>query len=368
MKRKKILFAAQNMYIGGVQTSLVNLLYNIKDNDEYDIDMFIFGDGPLMEQIPANVKVTQGNMLLRLSATPFAEVIKSRKLPDIILRIFLIIYVRIKGSEAFYTKMLEKHKCSEKYDSAISYFTDVPDSYFNKGTNLYVSDYVKADEKLAWIHNDPILGEFNKEHCEKIYKSFDRIVCVSGAVKSKFDEWLPQYKNKTEVIYNTFKTEEIIEKAKCYTPDFDRNKVNIVTVSRIDNKQKRIDDMVRLCRRFKDEGITNFCWRMIGAGPDMTPDSELAKELEVLDVVSFEGEKINPYPYIKNSDLFALYSAYEGYPMVIGETLILGVPILSKEYAAAFEQIPHDKGYIAKSDEEFYLKLKEYILKAKKEK
>ena len=71
------------------------------------------------------------------------------------------------------------------------------------------------------------------------------------------------------------------------------------------------------------------------------------------DVIIFEGEKANPYPYIEKSDLFALFSAYEGYPLVIGEAMLLKTPILTTNYAAAKEQIPKDKGIIAESDGEF---------------
>ena len=49
--------------------------------------------------------------------------------------------------------------------------------------------------------------------------------------------------------------------------------------------------------------------------------------------------------------------------MVIGEAIALGIPVLTKEYAAAHEQISLDQGYIAKSDDEFYEKLKQSIIR-----
>ena len=137
---------------------------------------------------------------------------------------------------------------------------------------------------------------------------------------------------------------------------------HIVTAARIDNVQKRIDGIIKLCARLKSEGITQFQWHIVGNGPDLPGNQQLANELGVAELIRFEGEQINPFPYIKNADLFALYSAYEGFPMVIGEAQALDTFILTTNYAAAKEQISPEQGIIAEDDEEFYQELKRLIL------
>ncbi len=362
MKRKTILFVAQNLYIGGIQTALANLLKVLVEKDEYDIELFSFGKGPLAEKIPDSVLVTYGNRPLGLAATSFSEVIRSRKPTDIAIRVFMMLLVRVIGSEHFYNGLLKRHRITKHYDVAISFFNDSPAGYFNRGTNMFVSDYVTASEKAAWLHSDPIDGGFDKEYCRKIYKHFDRIICVSKAVKDKFDLMLPEYDGRTEVVYNVFDSAEIRKRALDFDPIDSKDMYNIVTVCRIDNVSKRVDKIVGLCARLKSEGIVNFRWRIVGGGPDMKADKKAADAAGVDSLLIFEGERSNPYPYISNSDLCALYSAYEGYPMVVGEALILDVPVLTSAYAAAHEQIPQEKGYIADDDEDFYRRLKKYIL------
>ena len=66
---EKILFVAQNMTVGGIQTSLINLLKKIEKS--YDIDLFVFGEGDFLAKVPENVRVIKGKTLLRLAATPF---------------------------------------------------------------------------------------------------------------------------------------------------------------------------------------------------------------------------------------------------------------------------------------------------------
>lgn len=355
---KKVLFVAQNLQIGGVQKALVNHLKTLSATDE--AVLFTFGEGPLMKEIPAFVRVIRGLRLLRLVATPMQAVLESKKLIDIFLRLLLTLLVRVTGSDRLYRWLLKGY-CAETFDTAISYFNDVPNNYFNQGTNLFVSDFVQAEEKLAWIHTDPIKAKFDRERCLETYRKFDRIVCVSRAVQSKFQQLLPEYAEKTEVIYNFIPVEELQTLAQ-EKHSYSIGKFHIVTVGRVDNASKRIDGIVRICARLKSEGITLFQWHIVGNGPDMSLNQQLAKELEVEDLLCFEGEKTNPFPYIKHADLFALYSAYEGYPMVIGEAQALGTFILTTNYAAAKEQVTPEQGIITKTDEEFYHELKRLIL------
>ena len=363
MQGKNILFIAQNLNVGGVQTSLINLLHELSGNPEYQIDLFIFSGGTLIKKLPQTIHVIFGNKRLMLMSTPFSKVIKSKNIINIFIRIFLMIYVRIIGSERLYRKIFKNCRIDKKYNTAISYFNDVPNNYFNQGTNLYALDYVSADEKIAWIHTDPIISGFDRNYCRKIYKNFDKVICVSKAVKEKMDLLLPEYSKKTQVVYNKFNRSEIELLSNEYQICYDKNKLNIITVARIDNTSKRINEIVNMCLRLKNEGIVNFCWRIIGDGPDLSSNKKRAYQLELDNLIIFEGEKLNPYPYMKHSDLFALYSAYEGFPMVIGEALALGIPVLTKGYAAAHEQISVDNGYVAKSDDEFYEHLKQGIMK-----
>ena len=360
---KKILFVARNFEIGGIQTALINYLKELRTNhsNEYDINLFSFGKGNLVSQIPDGVSVKFGNFFLSLAVTPFGKVLKTKNPVKIFIRLMMLFYVRIAGTENFFRKQFKKNLYSEKFDVAISYFNDVPGSYFNRGTESYVIEFVNSEEKTAWIHTDPIKGGFEKEYCEKMYREYDRIMCVSKAVKESFDRLLPEYSHKTEVFYNILNKKEILSMVKEYIPFEKSGYFDIVTICRIDDETKRVNGIVSLCKKLKTEGITNFKWRIVGDGPDLKKNIKLAKNMGVLDVLDFVGERENPYPYLKYSDLFALYSAYEGYPMVIEEAKFVKIPILTINYAAASEQIDENYGQIAVSDEEFYEKLKQEI-------
>jgi len=58
---------------------------------------------------------------------------------------------------------------------------------------------------------------------------------------------------------------------------------------------------------------------------------ELVKTLELQDRVIFPGFQKNPYPWIKNAELFVMSSNSEGLPLVLVESLILGTNVVSTD-------------------------------------
>lgn len=336
----KILFVAQNLKMGGIQRALVNTIKMMKEtHPDADINVFSFADGELASLISEDVSIIYANRSLSLLLTPLDEIKSSGKIFDILVRYLLIISAKLFGTEKVYRYLFKRQKKLCEYDIAISYFNDVFSGISNKGTNLFVSDFVNAGQKIAWIHTDPIKANFDVEKCAVIYKPFDKIVCVSNAIKTVFDEILPVFSDKTCVVYNVFPSDEIIKGADTLSTNFDKSICNLVTVGREDNSTKRIDRALEVCELLKKEHGISFKWRFIGDGPDLEKNKQIAIEKDICDVTEFLGNKNNPYPYVKNSDIFVLTSDYEGYPMVVCEAMILEVPVVTTPFRAAAEII-----------------------------
>lgn len=56
---------------------------------------------------------------------------------------------------------------------------------------------------------------------------------------------------------------------------------------------------------------------------------KLTKNLQLKDDVLFLGFKNNPFKYIAKADLFVLSSLWEGFPNVLIEAMVCGLPIIS---------------------------------------
>lgn len=335
----KILFVGYDLNTGGIQSALINTL-KILNKENIEISLLVFDDDGIMrEEIPNNIKVIKVNKLLKLSAKPFKYVKKNNNFFTILIRGGITLLSRLLGREKIYSLLFLLQKNNEEYDVAVSYFNDTPRGGLNGGCNQYVLNKCKSNKKVAWIHTDIEKAGFTREQLLKSYELFDYIVNVSSAGKEIFDRIVPEYQYKSKVVYNLFVQEELIEKSQ-EAIVFNKNDCfNIVTVARMDNYSKRIDRIIKVCSKLKEDKLQKFRWYIIGNGPDLEKNKKMAKEYKVDNIVIFLEEKTNPYPYIQQGDLFVLTSQYEGYPMVVNESLLLSTPVIITNYAAAKEQI-----------------------------
>lgn len=70
---------------------------------------------------------------------------------------------------------------------------------------------------------------------------------------------------------------------------------------------------------------------LVGQGELQSQCEELCKSLELQDKVIFVGFTPNPYPLIAHAKGMVLASIYEGFGLVIAESLALGVPVISTD-------------------------------------
>ena len=93
------------------------------------------------------------------------------------------------------------------------------------------------------------------------------------------------------------------------------------------------------CARQLKAMSKNFLWAIVGDGEDLAMLRELIEKADVADCVIPVGSRMNPLPFVKAADIFCMLSRYEGKPMVVTESMILGTPPLVTRYLSADEQI-----------------------------
>ncbi len=115
----------------------------------------------------------------------------------------------------------------------------------------------------------------------------------------------------------------------------------IVAMGRVDIN-KGFDFLIRSFARFlalvpaPDAGVV-----IIGHGPQLNEYKELAASLGVADRILFTDFIENPFPYLKQSDLFTLTSIREGLSIALLEAMFLGIPPIST-YAGGVEEVISD--------------------------
>ncbi|MED1556559.1 glycosyltransferase [Bacillus paramycoides] len=348
---KDILVASFDMEVGGVERSLISMLEGF-DYKKYAVDLMLYRhQGDFMELVCNKVNLLEEVPQYTTFRKSIRETLKDKEYGIGFSRILSKINTRFAGKakgivETGYYQMqlMWKYaipflpKLDKEYDVAISYLWP----------HYFVADKVKAKKKIAWIHTDYSTIETDIEMDLKVWNKFDYIVAVSEACKNSFLKKYSALKNKVIVMENITSPQFIRDMAneEIDTPMLLDNRFKVITVARLSHA-KGIDNAVRALRILKDKGYENIAWYVVGYGGDETMIKNLIRDLKLENSFVLLGKQINPYPYIKEADLYVQPSRYEGKAVTVGEAQILAKPVLITNYTTANSQVKNEvDGYI----------------------
>ncbi len=351
----KILVQQQDMSLGGIEKSLSNFL-NVMSKDN-EIDLFLFKKtGPLVQSIPENVNVLEGNKLLQKrmptaggTAAASTKISFKYKLKKFLNKIGVVAMI-----DWFILKT--QKKLTKDYDAAICFHGIARNCDF-------ILKKVKAKTKLAMIHFDVAMADISKKELKRLAK-MDKVICVSESCAKSFVKKYPAFDGKVTWMYNMQNLDDIVEKSKQKTYNFEKDKLNIITVSRI-TKEKAHIRTLEILKELKDEGY-KFVWHVVGSGDRYDEVKQEAVNLGLEKEVVFYGNQVNPYGYVKCADVFLLCSYFEAAPMVYAEAMTLGVPVISTKTCSA-EELVGEFGYVCENTKEALYETIKHVLENKKE-
>ena len=337
----KVLFVLPLMSgTGGIQASLLNLLHEIGP-DDHDVTICVFGNYISPDtSLPRWVHVVPGPRTLEYCLADFRSAVGRYPWYELPRLAGTKALRRLLGYRRVLDASLRAFRVPGHFDVAIAYANDIyAGRTFVGGANDIVRRCVSADRRVAWIHNDATRHGLDAARSLRTYGAFDAIVNVSHACKEIFDGIVPAFASKSAVVLNMMDTTRIQRLALADAPYDETETFRIVTVARLDNRQKRLDRVVDACAELKAGGVGPFSWHVVGGGPDADLLMRRARERGVEDVLTFVGHTSNPFPYVAGADLFVLTSDYEAYGMVLAEALTLGVPVVTTAFPAAREVV-----------------------------
>ena len=113
--------------------------------------------------------------------------------------------------------------------------------------------------------------------------------------------------------------------------------INLLSIGRF-CEAKNFDNVPAICNLIREKGL-NIKWYLIGYGTDEEIIRSKIKEFDMEDNVIILGKKINPYPYIKNCDLYVQPSRYEGKAVTVREAQMLCKPVVITKFATSSSQL-----------------------------
>lgn len=115
-------------------------------------------------------------------------------------------------------------------------------------------------------------------------------------------------------------------------------------------------------KRLIDEGFQHSII-VVGSGEEMKNLTDQIRMNKVQDTFILSGNRMNPYPYVKNADFFILPSESEAWPLVIAEALILQKPIIATDTGDVGVMIKdRETGYLINYEtDEMYSAMKTFL-------
>lgn len=341
--KKKLIFVTEALWIGGIETALVNLL-NRLDYEKYEVTLLlrraVFGGG-MREKVPAQCRILtfdrdDGNYRY----ARLYHLTEETDNPSRLHRAMMWTVPAVKWLEnLLYIRYVRLQIEHEQFDTCIIY-SDV--------TAETAVRAIRANKYLMIYHH----GAMRKVYHDEIgYRKSDRIIAVSGAVEEKLRSFRPRYAAKMMTIHNVIDVAGIQAKGLEPIPEvFPGEKFNIVTCGRV-SREKGMDLAVEACARLVNKGYRNIHWWIVGGGPAENEVRTRITELQMEDYVTMLGMKNNPYPYIKQADLYVQPSRFESYGLTIAEAMVLGKKVIATETDGSRElMLDGNNGIVCKID------------------
>lgn len=237
---------------------------------------------------------------------------------------------------------LKQLKRDLKIDTSIS-FLEGPD---------YVNVLTKGKEKVVLsirgskMHDKVISGTIGtlrkKVLIPHLYKKANEIVCVTNALAEELHMHFGIRKDRLTTIYNFYEIEDILSKAQEEVTAEEKaifSKPVFITSGRL-HVGKEFDKMIRILHNVRKHSDCRLV--ILGDGEMKEHLTALATELKLTwcdwqterkpDAdIYFMGFQHNAFKFYKHSHLFAMTSSWEGFPNVLAEALICGIPVVSTD-------------------------------------
>ncbi|WP_174614885.1 glycosyltransferase [Virgibacillus ihumii] len=360
--KEKILIYPGGLQNNGITGSVLNLLDNI-DYNKYDVTVLVNY---------SNKQYVQDNLLRINSNARIA--FKSGRISQTVMEDYRNYITKNRGLTTDYLKRLYPENMYEREYKRIVGISEFDYAIDFSGYAMFWPSVLlagNASKKMVILHSDMFSDMYrhvngrnphfiNLRGVFSLYKYFDELVSVSEATMEVNKENLEDYIGDTKISYliNSINTKKIRslsnDDSEVYmkqnkpvlvnvksnkeifdvpVPDQGEGYTNFVNMGRL-SPEKGQDQLIEAFAEVHKKNDRTRLY-IIGEGPSRKTLEELIKLYELEDAVYLVGHKSNPFYLMGQCDAFVLSSHYEGHPLVLLESLTLGLQTVSTDITAS---------------------------------
>ncbi len=314
---KKVLFYIRECFGGGAEKILLEYVKKL-DKEKFDITVMVRRkNGAFLDKFEKlkedGVRFERAFDYLKPGKNVFQKLynVVISKLGD---------FCEFRFPSVFYRLAIK-----EKYDAEIAFM-------HNEAASIIASSSNRRSLKLMWVHTDLRRITTWKQYFrtrkrqKKFFEKFDHCICVSNLAKDALKDLLDVDKN-VKVIHNPVDHQTVTRLSEAYVPFEKSDMMTVCSVGRL-SFEKNYSMLLDVHAKLIKNGFLHRLY-IVGDGPEKQMLSEKIKTLGIEDTAFLAGFKENPYPYVKNSDLFVCSSVYEGLSAATQEAIVLGKAIVS---------------------------------------
>ena len=299
MNKPRIAFFLPNLYGGGAERITINLLKGMSSQD-IDLDLVLAdAEGPLLKQVPKNVRIVNLASLRVLKAIPaLSHYLKENK------PFALVSHLAHANVAAVFARELARTK-----------------------TKLMLVEH----NTLTFAESKLWRGKFVPLFMKWLYPRANFVVGVSEGVSEDIKFQLGLEQEKVNTIYNPVVDDKLFLKAKtCLNhPWFAKNALPVfLAVGRLTD-QKDFSTLIKAFALVRKKRLARLI--ILGEGEARAELEATVKGLGISEDVSLPGFVDNPYAYMAKSSAFVLSSSWEGLPTVLIEAMACGCPVVSTD-------------------------------------
>lgn len=337
--KKKILFAIPSLRSGGAEKSLISVL-SLFDYEKYEVDLILFRrEGLFFEKIPTEVNYIYDTSDFEIFDGNGKEaIIHFMKKLDVSAAFDRLKYLKAFKEPDEITSEVMAWDCLKKRLPKIKKHYDCAIGYLEGNTNDYIADYVSAEKKICFVHNDIGKLPFSERLYRNAFEHCDEIVTVSEACLESLKTEFSEYSDKMNVIENITCRKLILNELteeNIYTRE--NGETVILTVGRC-SEQKNIELAVDACKELKRRN-KNIKWYHIGKGMLEEKVKQYVSDMKMENDFIMLGERSNPYNYMAQCDIYVQPSRFEGKSIAIDEIKCLYKPIVVTNFPSVYDQI-----------------------------
>lgn len=324
-----------NLDIGGTQrvgVDLANSFYASKN----DVHLITFGNKEIQLSPHKDILIHRFNMQVSLKKTliaiPFLII---AKIINIFLRKSFFIFNGLMMSLLFKYKLKKLEKKYGRFDLIIF-----------RGNSVYELVWPLQDKRILQAIDNMDVKEstslYERVHT-KLTLSDKNIVPISNEIEERVKSLIENESIKLHslhTIYGPLNEDNILKLSLEYKPDIDSK--YIVSIGRL-AAVKNFELLIETYKFAYENLALRHKLVIVGGGDKEDELKNLVSSYNLNEVILFTGSLNNPYPWLKQAELFVTTSLSEGLGMTVLEALACRVKVVSTLSKGGVKEIMHSE-------------------------